>query len=85
MTGWMQSWDNHMFPKEFGWSGIISLPRELEWTILRIQSYREGHIFGDAGYSKIRKVGFLDLKRKFWWVKLGFLPLNLHKMNGIKA
>lgn len=29
LVGWMQSWDNHMTPAEFGWSGIMSIPREL--------------------------------------------------------
>ncbi len=29
LVGWMQSWDNHMTPYEFGWSGIMSIPRQL--------------------------------------------------------
>lgn len=29
MIGWMQSWDNHMCPPEFQWSGMMTLPREL--------------------------------------------------------
>lgn len=29
MIGWMQSWDNHMYPAEFAWSGMMTLPREL--------------------------------------------------------
>lgn len=30
MIGWMQSWDNHITPAEFAWSGIMSIPRELQ-------------------------------------------------------
>ncbi len=29
MIGWLQSWDNHFYPKEAEWSGIMSIPREL--------------------------------------------------------
>lgn len=29
MIGWMQSWDNHLTPPEFKWSGIMTIPREL--------------------------------------------------------
>ncbi|MDF2871916.1 MAG: sucrose-6-phosphate hydrolase [Anaerocolumna sp.] len=29
MIGWLQSWDNHLFPHKFGWSGMMSIPREL--------------------------------------------------------
>ena len=31
LVGWMQSWDNHMTLNELGWSGIMSIPRELEY------------------------------------------------------
>lgn len=29
MIAWMQSWDNHMCPGEFRWSGMMTIPREL--------------------------------------------------------
>jgi len=29
MIGWLQSWDNHFYPKSFEWSGMMSIPREL--------------------------------------------------------
>lgn len=29
MIGWMQSWDNPMFTEKMGWSGCMSIPREL--------------------------------------------------------
>ncbi len=29
MIGWMQSWDNFLYPKELGWSGMTTIPREL--------------------------------------------------------
>lgn len=29
MIGWLQSWDNHLYPHKFGWSGSMSIPREL--------------------------------------------------------
>ncbi|MDE6181773.1 MAG: glycoside hydrolase family 32 protein, partial [Eubacteriales bacterium] len=36
LVGWMQSWDNHMTPGEFGWSGIMSIPRELVYKNERL-------------------------------------------------
>lgn len=30
LIGWLQSWDNHLYPQEFGWSGMMSIPRELK-------------------------------------------------------
>jgi beta-fructofuranosidase len=29
MIGWMHNWENYMTPKEFGWSGMMTIPREL--------------------------------------------------------
>lgn len=29
MIAWMQSWDNYMTPKDFKWSGMMTVPREL--------------------------------------------------------
>lgn len=29
MVAWLQSWDNHMVPEEFRWSGMMTIPREL--------------------------------------------------------
>lgn len=29
MIGWLQNWDNYMTPEDFGWSGMMTLPREL--------------------------------------------------------
>lgn len=29
MIAWMQSWDNHITPHEFAWSGMMTIPREL--------------------------------------------------------
>lgn len=29
MIGWMQSWDNHITPNDFSWSGLMTIPREL--------------------------------------------------------
>lgn len=37
LVGWMQSWDNHMTPHELGWSGIMSIPREL--------TYKNGRLY----------------------------------------
>ena len=31
MIGWMQSWDNPMYPPEQAWSGMMTVPRELIW------------------------------------------------------
>lgn len=43
MIGWMQSWDNHMCPPEFAWSGMMTLPRELSLVdgTVRQQPVRE--------------------------------------------
>jgi beta-fructofuranosidase len=30
MIGWLQSWDNHLYPHSMGWSGSMSIPRELK-------------------------------------------------------
>lgn len=29
LIGWMQSWDNPMYPVDFAWSGMMTIPREL--------------------------------------------------------
>lgn len=29
LIGWMQSWDNPMYPADFTWSGMMTVPREL--------------------------------------------------------
>ncbi|WP_347561880.1 glycoside hydrolase family 32 protein [Clostridium sp. E02] len=29
MIGWMQSWENHLVPGDFLWSGMMTIPREL--------------------------------------------------------
>ncbi|WP_317368721.1 glycoside hydrolase family 32 protein [uncultured Tyzzerella sp.] len=31
LVGWVQSWENHITLKELSWSGIMSIPRELEY------------------------------------------------------
>lgn len=48
MIGWMQSWDNHITPEEFEWSGVMSIPRVLsikhnrlyQYPVAEIESYR---------------------------------------------
>lgn len=30
MIGWMQSWENHLVPDDFLWSGMMTIPRELK-------------------------------------------------------
>lgn len=37
MIGWMQSWDNHMCPSDYQWSGMMTVPREL--------SVKEGRVY----------------------------------------
>lgn len=32
MIGWLQSWDNHIVPSGFNWSGMMTIPRELTVT-----------------------------------------------------
>jgi beta-fructofuranosidase len=48
MIGWMQSWDNHITPEEFEWSGVMSIPRVLtlknhrlyQYPVSEIEAYR---------------------------------------------
>lgn len=52
MIGWMQSWDNHMCPPGFEWSGMMTLPRELfleggrvcQRPVREIESYRKNEV-----------------------------------------
>lgn len=37
LIGWMQSWDNPMYPDNFAWSGMMTIPREL--------TLREGKVY----------------------------------------
>lgn len=39
MIGWLQSWDNHITPVDFKWSGIMSIPRELTIQDGRLYQY----------------------------------------------
>lgn len=48
MIGWLQSWDNDMTPRGQGWSGIMSIPRELslrdgrliQWPVAEVETLR---------------------------------------------
>lgn len=52
MIGWMQSWDNPMYPDTQSWSGIMSIPRELslrdgricQWPVHELEAYRKNLI-----------------------------------------
>lgn len=52
MIGWMQSWDNHMCPPGFDWSGMMTLPRELSLVngrvcqkpVREIERYRKNQV-----------------------------------------
>lgn len=52
MIGWMQSWDNHMTPEEFQWSGMMTIPRELhikggrlyQQPVKEIEKYYSGRL-----------------------------------------
>lgn len=55
MIGWMQSWDNHMCPPDFAWSGMMTLPRELSLVngrvcqrpVREIEGYRKNPVRHD--------------------------------------
>ena len=36
LIGWMQNWENRMYPDDFGWCGMMTVPREL--------SMQDGHL-----------------------------------------
>lgn len=52
MIGWMQSWDNHLFKQELGWSGQFTVPRELfvrdgrvcQRPVRELENYRVGPV-----------------------------------------
>ena len=52
MIGWMQSWDNHMCPTGFLWSGMNTIPRELfmengrvcQRPVREIEQYRKNKV-----------------------------------------
>lgn len=56
MIGWMQSWDNHMCPPGFDWSGMMTLPRELfladglvcQRPVRELEQYRENEVRYDS-------------------------------------
>lgn len=51
MIAWMQSWDNHITPEEFAWSGVMCFPRVLtladgrlcQYPVYEIETYRRNH------------------------------------------
>jgi len=53
MTGWMQSWDNPIYPANHSWSGMMTLPRELfyknervcQLPVREIEAYRKNEAF----------------------------------------
>lgn len=56
IIGWMQSWDNHMCPPGFLWSGMMTLPRELtiedgrvlQRPVRELEQYRKNEVRYDA-------------------------------------
>lgn len=52
MIGWMQSWDNPMYPAEQKWSGMMTFPRELYWKeqkvyqmpVRELENYRTNEV-----------------------------------------
>lgn len=68
MIAWLQSWDNHITPEEFEWSGIMSIPRVLtlknnrlyQYPVSEIEAYRnnkfEKKLTIIAGESNIQLV-----------------------------
>lgn len=56
MIAWMQSWDNHMFPADFCWSGMMTVPRELflrngcicQSPVRELEAYHGNEVIHDA-------------------------------------
>lgn len=56
LIGWMKSWDNHMCPPGFAWSGMMTLPRELylngnrvcQRPVRELEQYRHGEVQYDS-------------------------------------
>lgn len=68
MIAWMQSWDNHILPDEYNWSGIMTVPRELsivdgkliQRPVRELENYRSNkkeiesvHIDGAKEYTEL--------------------------------
>ena len=57
MIGWMQSWDNPIYPTEHLWSGMMTIPRELtmrngrilQKPVRELEAYRKN----EAAYSNV--------------------------------
>jgi beta-fructofuranosidase len=54
MIAWMQSWDNYITPKEFDWSGIMSIPRVLSLKNDRLYQYPVSEI-ESCRYNQLTK------------------------------
>lgn len=69
MTGWLQSWDNYLTPEEFPWSGIMSIPRELELRddrliqnpVRELERYRQNEV-SHKGVTLSEKAGKTELE-----------------------
>lgn len=52
LIGWMQSWDNPIYQDIHGWSGMMTIPRELtikeghicQWPVRELEKYRTGKV-----------------------------------------
>lgn len=73
MIAWMQSWDNHMFPQEYGWSGTMTIPRELTLRNGRLVqlpiSEIENYYTNTIAYENTKIEGatqFPDIKGRFF-------------------
>lgn len=65
MIAWMQTWDNYLTPGHFEWSGMMTIPRELELKNGRIYQYPvrelENYRANKVQYDAIELLGEAEL------------------------
>lgn len=69
MIGWLQNWDNYMTPDEFLWSGMMTIPRELQIKegrliqnpVRELENYRENERIYH-GTTEEKQVCFEDVR-----------------------
>lgn len=70
MIGWMQSWDNYMTPSKLQWSGMMTVPREVQLKngvlhqnpVKELEHYRANPVCKDAIIIENEEKVFSDIK-----------------------
>ncbi len=88
MIGWMHNWENDMTPKEFDWSGMMTIPRELyirdgkliQNPIREIKSYYEDTI----EYKEVKvdkKIALKGIEGRELDMTVDLIETNCEKFN----